>query len=468
LDPKIQRKEFLTMLDKHQQIGMNAVVVQVRPCGDAMYPSKYAPWSEYLSGEQGKAPEPFYDPTAFMINAAHERNMEFHAWFNPFRAVSHNKFSSVIDSNIVHRKPEWVMKNGKQLYLNPGIPEVRDYVVQVMLEVAKTYDIDGIHFDDYFYPYPDAEAPFDDAATFATYGKGATDRNAWRRDNIDRFIEQLHDSLQYIKPHLKFGVSPVGIWRNKSDDERGSNTRIGYTSYDLLYADVRKWLQNGWVDYVAPQLYWAASNPRARYDELLPWWVANSFGRHLYIGQAAYKVKEGHSKQWRSTEHLPLQLRMNQAYPEIQGSIFYSARSFDNNPYQLVEKLRDEHYRYPSLIPAMRWKDSIPPLEPQKLELAVQEGKVHLSWEAPKPASDGEGAAYYVVYRFKGKSQADLSQAENILAVSQKPGWIDTEPMENDDYLYLVTSVDRLHNESQTCAAILLPVRTQANLEIAK
>ena len=319
LDPDTQRKEFLTLVDEQQANGMNALVVQVRPAGDAFYDSKLTPWSEYLTGTQGKKPEPYYDPLAYMVQVAHSRNMEFHAWFNPFRAVSHEKFSSVSSLNISKQHPEWIMKNGRQLYLNPGIPEVRDHVVEVILEVVRNYDIDGLHFDDYFYPYKDASNPFDDSQTFALYKGEMEDINAWRRHNIDRFIEQLSDSLKQIKPYIKFGVSPVGIWRNKTQDPRGSNTRVSYTAYDVLYADVRKWLKQGWVDYVAPQLYWSMNNPRASYHNLLPWWSDNSFGRHLYIGQAVYKTKANESGPWKNPNQLSNQLRMNQRFPKSRA-----------------------------------------------------------------------------------------------------------------------------------------------------
>ncbi|MEM7374022.1 MAG: family 10 glycosylhydrolase [Bacteroidota bacterium] len=455
LDPETQRKEFLQLVDVQQANGMNALVVQVRPAGDAFYKSELTPWSEYLTGTQGKKPEPYYDPLKYMVNLSHSRNLEFHAWFNPFRAVSHEKFSSVSDKNISKQHPEWIMKNGKQLYLNPGIPEVRDHVIEVILEVVRNYDIDGIHFDDYFYPYEDAKNPFDDSVSFATYGKGQGDIRSWRRSNIDRFIERLSDSLQQIKPHLKFGVSPVGIWRNKTEDPRGSNTRVSYTAYDVLYADVRKWLKKGWIDYVAPQLYWSMNNPKASYHNLLPWWSNNSFGRHLYIGQAVYKTKANDSKPWKNPNQLPSQLRMNQQFPKVKGSIFYSANSFQNNPHKIQDKLRNEHFKYPALVPGMKWKDSIPPLAPQRLTVRQVRKWASISWQKPKPAADGEEASYYVIYRFKGQGKADMSDPSAILAIQKETSFVDWGCQAGETYLYIVSAVDRLHNESRSCAATM-------------
>lgn len=455
LDPDIQRKEFLNLVDEQQANGMNALVVQIRPAGDAFYQSSLTPWSEYLTGTQGKSPAPYYDPLRYMIKVSHSRNMEFHAWFNPFRAVSHEKFSSVSPLNISKQHPEWIMKNGKQLYLNPGIPAVRDHVIEVILEVVRNYDIDGLHFDDYFYPYKDAALPFDDRQTFAKYGRGEHDIRTWRRHNIDLFISQLSDSLRQVKPHVKFGVSPVGIWRNKAEDPRGSHTRVSYTAYDVLYADVRKWLKQGWIDYIAPQLYWSLNNPRASYDKLLPWWSDNSFGRHLYIGQAVYKTKANDSGPWKNPNQLPSQLRMNQQYPQIKGSIFYSASSFDNNPHRIQDRLREDHFRYPALIPGMSWKDSIPPLAPQRLSVKQVRKWTAIAWQPPLPASDGDSAAYYVIYRFPASGQADLSDATAILSIQKSTSYVDWDARAGESYLYIVTSVDRLHNESRTCAAVM-------------
>lgn len=451
-----QQSEFLQLLRNLQRNRMNAVVVQVRSNGDAIYKSDYAPWSEYINGAQGLAPEPYYDPLRFMVSAAHDRNMEFHAWFNPFRAISHHRFSSVADSNIARKHPEWTYQYGNTRYLNPGIPEVRNYLTKVVMEVVQKYDVDGIHFDDYFYPYQTNGEGLNDVEAFERYGSEFRTIHAWRRHNVDAFIQQVSDSLKSINPRVKFGISPVGIWRNKQDDPNGSNSDARFTSYDGLYADVRKWLESGWIDYVAPQLYWATEHPRASYDALAPWWAENTFGKHLYIGHAAFKLKEKKSTHWKNPEQLPHQLQFNQSYPQIKGSIFYSASSFEGNPHQVDELLQNDRFRYPALIPSMPWKDNIPPQAPDRLMATAKPRRIRLQWEAPKLAKDGESASYYIVYRFEGAQAQDMRRADRIRTITKDQVWLDLKVESGKNYTYLVTAVDRLHNESRTCAVAMI------------
>lgn len=456
LSPEEQKADFMTILHEQKDNGMNALMVQVRPCGDAFYPSQYAPWSEWLTGTQGKAPEPYYDPLAWMIDEVHHEQLEFHAWMNPFRAVSHVRFSSVDPQNVYHKHPEWFFQYGPKVFFNPGIPEVRNYLTGVVMEVVRNYDVDGIHFDDYFYPYQNNEESINDRHTYKMYGGGFPDIHAWRRNNIDMFIQQVSDSIQAIKPHVKFGISPVGIWRNKTDDPRGSNSRVSHTSYDELYADVRKWLERGWIDYVAPQLYWSTDHPSASYNELLPWWAENSFNRHVYIGHAMFKVKQDNSRHWDNPTQLFTQMKMNKAHPEVKGSIFYSANSFRDNPFSVRDRLRDEFFHSRALIPSMAWKDSIPPKAPETIMGWEEEGQVVLSWQKPEAAQDGELPYYYVVYRVEGKEKIDLGNPRNIIATIRENHLLDTSVSSGTNYTYLVTSMDRLHNESPTCAAVMI------------
>lgn len=459
-----QKDEFVRLLDYQNRMGMNAMVVQVRPSGDAFYTSRYAPWSEYISGTQGLPPSPYYDPLKFMVESCHERNMEFHAWLNPFRAVSHTRFSSVCAQNIVNKHPEWTFQYGSRLYLNPGLPKVRDYLVRVVMEVVRNYDVDGIHFDDYFYPYPKNGESLPDEETFYVYGTGFPDINSWRRNNIDLFIEALSDSIRAVKPHVKFGVSPVGIWRNRSQDHRGTAVRSNFSSYDMLHADVRTWLQKGWIDYVAPQVYFNIKHPTADYAVVVPWWAQNSFGRHVYVGQALFKSKKPQSSSWRDPEQLPQQLKLNLRYPQIKGSIFFSANSFDTNPMGIEQVLRHERYRFPALIPPMTWKDSIPPFAPAELKVkAMDNGDAFLYWSIPQTAADGDTASYYVVYRFLQSSRIDLQDPSNILQISKSRTFVDRLRNPQKDYTYVVTSVDRMHNESKTVAADYLPALKEAS-----
>ncbi len=451
LSPAAQQEEFRALLDRQQANGMNAAVVQVRPCGDALYPSSYEPWSEYLSGTQGEAPTPYYDPLAFMIEEAHSRNMEFHAWINPFRAISHVRFSSVSEDHLWHQKPEWFFQYGDSRYFNPGIPEVRAHISKIIMEIVSKYDVDGVHFDDYFYPYPQPNLPFHaDKATFRTYGAAYPTINAWRRHNIDAFIELVSDSMHAVKPHIKLGISPAPVWRNKHQDPAGSETHLGYSTYDHLHADVRKWLQESWVDYVAPQCYYSVDFSSAPYKNLLSWWADNTYGRHLYIGHAMYKAKEAKYKAWQREDQIPRQLALNRDFDAVRGSIFYSAGSFEGNPHHLEEKLRFDLFRRPALVPPMAWKDTVVPLPPQHLCAMISQQSVHLQWQAPELAADGEGATYYVVYRFVPGELIDLTSSVHIQAIQRTPDFEDLRIAPGSRYIYVITSVDRQHNESKT------------------
>ena len=454
LSSEEQQNEFVQIAKQQKDNGMNALVVQIRPCGDAFYQSEFSQWSEWLTGTQGNPPAPYYDPLSFMVEETHQRNMEFHAWMNPFRAISHDRFSSVSPKHITHQKPEWFFKYGPKTFFNPGIPEVRNYLAGIVAEVVRNYDVDGIHFDDYFYPYRTDNEPIPDQKTFLKYRGDFTNIDDWRRHNIDLFVKQVADSIQAIKPHVKFGISPIGIWRNKAQDPEGSVSQVSHSSYDGLYADVRKWLKEGWIDYVAPQLYWSTRHPYANYSELLPWWAKNSFDRHLYVGHAMFKVKDNQSRYWDNPNQLELQLKLKKAHPEVSGSIFYSANSFTNNPYDVNRKLREGDFKFPALIPAMRWKDSIPPLPPEHLYINQHDFFISLNWEKPAPAADGEQPNYYVVYRFAEDEKINMEKSSAIIAVQRDTKLRDQIEDPTKSYTYIVTSVDRLHNESLTSTAI--------------
>ena len=449
--------EWQELLQRQEANGMNALIVQVRPSGDALYPSRLAPWSEFLSGTQGKAPAGNFDPLAYMVQATHNANMEFHAWLNPFRAISHQRFSSVSPDNVALLRPEWTFQYGERIYLNPGLPEVRAYLVQVVMEVVKNYDVDGIHFDDYFYPYEEPGNPFrGDLTTFQRYGGGFSNIHDWRRHTLDQFIATLSDSIRAVKPWVKFGISPVGIWRNKQDDPRGSATSSSHTAYDVLHADVRFWLVKGWIDYVAPQLYWSTRHPLASYQELLPWWAANSFGKHVYVGHAAFKLVDNQEpKTWENPQQLPLQLELRRAMADrIHGGVFYSASSFDKNPFGIEDQLRGRFHRVPAMVPAMPWKDPLPPGIPGGPAARRNLSHVLVTWQAPPPAADGDTAVRYAVYRLPEKEVESTQSMEHFLGYTHSPLFIDHHPAKGKSY-YLVTALDRLHNESAPARANL-------------
>lgn len=443
LPADLQQIEFQAMLDSLKALGMNAVIVQVRPAADAFYPSPKEPWSEWLTGVQGKAPEPYYDPLAFMIEAAHKRNMEFHAWLNPYRAVFDTDSSSIVPEHITQQKPEWFFQYGKKKYFNPGVPEVRNYIVEVIADLVQRYDLDAVHFDDYFYPYHIANVPFEaDTATFRTYANGFTSINDWRRHNVNVLIESVHKTLRTLKPKVKFGISPFAVWRNRKDDKRGSETEAGQPTYDYLYADVRKWLQKGWIDYVAPQLYFAKAFKKVPYDVMLAWWSRNTFGKHLYIGQGAYRI--GRDSLWKNPSELPNQLRLNRQNQIVKGSIYFSANALLKNPLGIADSLKQDFYRLPAFVPPMRWKDAMPPNPPRNLRAIKSDSSTVLVWQVPQPARDGESATYFAIYHFGEKEKVNLNNPHRIVAVLRDTLWHITQTGK-----YAVTAFDRLHNESR-------------------
>jgi uncharacterized lipoprotein YddW (UPF0748 family) len=354
-----QKAEFINILDMHYRNGMNAIVMQIRPAADAFYPSTLEPWSEYLNGKQGLPPTPYYDPLQFMIEETHKRGMEFHAWFNPYRAVFNINTSSVSPSHITRIHKEWAVTYGKNKWFDPALPEVRQHVARVIRDVVSRYDIDAVHFDDYFYPYKIEGKDFPDEKSYKMYGNGMSKAD-WRRSNVDSIIKLLSETIKATNPRVKFGISPFGIWRNKKQDEEGSATN-GSSNYDDLYADIRLWLQKGWIDYVAPQLYWQIGHKLADYTVLLDWWSRNSFGRQLYIGHGIYRYNEA---PWRDPNEIPRQIRILRDNGNVQGSIYFSSKNFAVNPHGWSDSLREHYYRVPAIIPPMKWIDSVPPAKP--------------------------------------------------------------------------------------------------------
>lgn len=458
-----QKAEYVRLLDKLKSLGMNAVVVQVRPAADAFYASDIEPWSYWLTGEQGKAPVPWYDPLAFMIAEAHKRGMEFQAWFNPYRAVFniHRKATSG-SGNIELLHPGWLVTYGDKKYFNPGLPAVWQYLVKVVDDVVKRYDIDGVQFDDYFYPYRIRGKEFPDYATYLKYGRGMS-VDDWRRHNVDTVIEMLSRSIKHEKPWVQFGISPFGVWRNRDRDPEGSLTDAGQTDYDDLYADILLWLRKGWIDYVCPQLYWEFGNRYAPYGVLLDWWSRHTYGRQLYIGQAAYRV--GSSAAWGDPAEITGQVRANRATPQVKGSIWFSASVFYKNPLGLDDTLRNL-YRYPALPPRMPWIDSIPPVAPHLLGTLKMPGGLLLQWK--NEDTTGQVSAF-VVYRFEGDTAGDFNNPAHIMAVVDGFGsdsgrltsYLDRSYIPGTHYVYAVTSLDRLHNESEPGNLLYVPAKSE-------
>jgi uncharacterized lipoprotein YddW (UPF0748 family) len=443
-----QRDEFVEQLNQHKLSNINAVVVQVRPSCDAIYPSNIEPWAEWLTGKQGKSPG--YDPLQFMIDETHKRGMEFHAWFNPYRAVVSITSSSIDSSHVSVKHPEWCITYGNLKFLNPGLSEVRNYVTTVIMDVVRRYDIDAVHFDDYFYPYPQTGLTISDSTTFLQQSRGFMDKNTWRRDNVNLMVKMVADSIKSVKKYVKFGISPFGIWRNNGSDVQGSAT-LGLESYSDIYADSRRWVQQGWLDYITPQLYWSIGFAPAAYDVLVPWWANVSQGRHLYIGQGIYRINTPIDPKWLNASEVPNQLRLNRSTPSVLGSIHFSSKQVLNNLLGFQDSLRRQFYNRPALIPAMRWKDSIPPLAPTGLIATINSNQtqVTLKWNRPAIATDGDKAAYYVVYRFLFGETIDLNKSAAIRQITATDTTSFTDIYANPGgFQYVVTAVDRLHNES--------------------
>jgi uncharacterized lipoprotein YddW (UPF0748 family) len=456
-----QKQQFINILNQQQKIGMNAVIVQIRPSADAFYASKYEPWSEFLTGKQGIAPSPYYDPLQFMIEETHKRGMEFHAWINPYRAVF-SSTSSIASNHITKQHPDWFVKYGDKKYFNPGIPAVMRYLTNVVIDIITRYDIDAIHMDDYFYPYRIAGKEFPDYQAYIQYGNGLS-KDAWRRSNCDSVVKMIHNAILDYKPFVKFGISPFGVWRNSSADPRGSNTRAGQTCYDDLYADVLLWLKNGWVDYITPQLYWEIGHRLCDYTTLLNWWSAHSYGKQLYIGHGVYRAIENPTPAWRNANELPDEIKLLRDDAHVQGSVFYSSKYLLYNPNGWADSLRFAYYRTPALIPPMNWIDTLAPQHPHITNIHIDDDKAVQQFTVSGDGinkNETEAIKNFAVYlspAIIGLTDhpfviipADTSLTFQFLLQSTliPPDW-------NNCYV-TVTSVDRENNESEASNVFLL------------
>jgi len=348
-----QKAEFIRQLDMHQANGMNAMIVQVRPSADAFYPSQYEPWSQWLTGKQGVPPSPYYDPLQFMIEETHKRGMEFHAWCNPYRADFQIGKSSIAPNHVTKLHPEWFLSYGGKKYFDPANKQAQKFVVNVIRDIVKRYDVDAIHMDDYFYPYRIAGKEFPDEASYRNSGTPLS-KDDWRRSNVDTIISMLNIAIKQEKPWVKFGISPFSVWRNNDKDPEGSDSRAGQTNYDDLYANILLWLQKGWIDYVAPQLYLEIGHDKIAFEKMLDWWSKHTYGRHLYIGQGIYRVDE-RAAAWKNPNELPRQIELLRQYPNVQGSIYFSSTTFNRNPNGWNDSLKNNYYKLPAVIPPMEW-----------------------------------------------------------------------------------------------------------------
>ncbi|MBW6457787.1 MAG: family 10 glycosylhydrolase [FCB group bacterium] len=439
-----KQDDLRNYLIKLKDSGCNSVLFQVRCSCDAMYNSPYEPWSYWFSGEQGKGPSLDWDPLHFAVEEARKLGIELHAWVNPYRAVVNPNFSNnltnsnyISDAHITKQQPDWILKFSDVHILDPGLPEVRTYIRDVLMDIVARYDIDGLHMDDYFYPY--SVITNEDAATFAEHHRGFTDIQDWRRDNINLLVEAVMDSINKIKPWVKWGISPFGIYRP------GIPSGItGLDAYNVLYCDPIAWLEAGTVDYITPQLYWPFGGGQD-YGLLMPWWAqqATRYGKHFYPGQAMYRAGQDLFPRG----EIPRQIRLNRETEHCDGSVFFTANNFFSNPKNTIDSLRLDLYRYPALWPVMTWKDSVPPAAPRNVQLQIAgDGSKTISWDAPLYGDPLDSAFAYVIYRspYFQELPEDMSEVWDI-QFHHNRHFGDSDP---EMYYYMVTALDRNKLES--------------------
>jgi uncharacterized lipoprotein YddW (UPF0748 family) len=346
-----QKEDFIKLLDYYKSLNFNAVIVQIRTSGDAFYPSNFAPWSRYLTGKEGQKPNTTEDPLSWMILEAHRRGLEFHAWLNPYRATMNLDTKLLSAEHDFFKHKNWMVKYDTKYYYNPGLPEVRAHLVNIIREVVRNYNVDAIHFDDYFYPYKVDKVVFDDGATFKKYGRQGQKLDDWRRENVSLLVKEVQQTIKSEKPWVQFGISPFGVWRNKDKDPNGSNTRAGQTNFDDLYADVLTWMKNGWIDYLIPQLYWSMDYNLASHRELINWWSKNSNNTKIYIGNGPYKIRNNADKAWDNPMEIPNQIGLSKITPNISGNAYFSAKSMYVQNRDVADLLYKNHYQQAVLTP---------------------------------------------------------------------------------------------------------------------
>lgn len=431
-------------LDELKKDGVNAIIFQVRPECDALYQSSMEPWSRFLTGAQGKSPSPYWDPLAWMVEQCHKRGMELHAWINPYRAKTKTT-KELASSHVAIRHPEWVFSYDGQFILNPGIPECRDYICNVVADIVRRYDVDGLHMDDYFYPYPVAGQSIDDGRQFRAYNNGIKDIGDWRRYNVNVFIKQMYETIKSVKPWVKFGVAPFGIYRNKKSSPIGSNTN-GLQNYDDLYADVLLWVNNGWVDYNVPQLYWEIGHKAADYETLIRWWNTHAGKRHLYIGEDIERTTKKADLKNPNINQMPAKYRLHNEMNNVKGTVLWYAKAAVDNIGNYGMVLRNSYWKNPALQPEMPFIDDKAPKKVRKMKVINTEDGPVLFWTAPKGKGWKDEAVKYVVYRFGQGEQVNTNDPSKIVAITYNTFY---NIKENGRAVYVVTALDRMSNESK-------------------
>jgi uncharacterized lipoprotein YddW (UPF0748 family) len=453
-----QQQSLIKILDDAKALGLNAVMFQIRTEADAFYASPYEPWSYYLTGTQGQAPSPYWDPLEFAIEEAHKRGIELHAWFNPYRAESITNQHTPDPNHIIYQKPEWILEFPRSAtqdfkILNPGIPEVWEYVTKVIMDVVRRYDIDGVQFDDYFYPYPvsgrlpSGITSAHDGDTYEEYGRGIPSITNWRRDNVNQFVKMVHDSIKSVKPWVKYGISPFGIWRNGIP-----GGIVGLDAWRDIYVDAPVWTAGEYVDYLAPQLYWDFGGGQD-YGKLAPWWATKMNGRHLYTGQAVYRDFPA--------TNIGRQVRLNRDNPNIQGSMFFRIEMLQNNIRSYRDTLRTYYYTKPALTPEMPWnRPNSSPNKPVLVQVSASQTGPMITWLEADWQQYDNGTLLpnkqYAIYRYKEGETFDINSSEHLLALVPvgTTSYNDRSGEQQAVYNYVVTTIDRAGAESEASAAV--------------
>lgn len=435
-------------LDELQKDGVNAIIFQVRPECDALYQSDLEPWSRFLTGVQGQAPTPYWDPLQWMITECHRRGMELHAWINPFRAKTKNT-NNLANTHIAIKNPGSVFSYDGLLIMNPALQSNRTYICKVAADIIRRYDVDGFHIDDYFYPYPAAGQQIPDDREFSLYNNGIKDRGDWRRYNVNQFIKELHDTIQAVKPWVKFGVSPFGIYRNKkSDSVMGSDTN-GLQNYDDLYADILLWVNNGWIDYCVPQVYWEIGNKAADYETLVKWWDRYAGKRPLYIGEDIERTVKYRDTRTGGQHQMMQKYELHDKMKHYGGTVLWYAKAAVDNTGNYGTMLRDHYWKKPALQPLMPFIDGKAPKKVSGVKpIWTSDGYV-LFWKAPKGKGWKDEVKQYVIYRFAKGEKINTDDASHIVAITRNTYY--SLPYQNgkEKYIYVVTALDRMSNESK-------------------
>lgn len=448
MSPARMQQTLSYQLDELQKDGVNAIIFQVRPECDALYQSSLEPWSRFLTGQQGRAPQPLWDPLAWMVEQCHKRGMELHAWINPFRAKT--KGTTALAANhiaVTHPNSYFVYDN--QYILNPALQENRDYICEVARDIVTRYDIDGFHIDDYFYPYPVAGQVIPDQQYFQTSPRGFNNIGDWRRDNVNRFIQQLYETVHQAKPWVKFGVSPFGIYRNRSAQAPNGSLTKGLQNYDDLYADVLLWIDRGWVDYTVPQIYWQIGHPAADYETLIKWWDRYASGRPLFIGEDVERTCKYPDLTNPQSHQMPAKHGLHRDMAHVQGTVLWYAKAVVDNVGNYGTMLRTNYWRYPALQPRMPFIDGRAPKKPRKVKPVWTSDGYILFWQAPNGKGWKDEAVKYVVYRFEKGERVNIDDPSKIVAITAETMYRLPYSDGSARYTYVVTALDRMQNESK-------------------